>query len=144
MRDETKPEVEALAEKVRLVGLTHEEQAALGALLARLAEAEKAVALWENVAAERGTRMDEIQARAEAAEAERDIAREQAANHLARLLDERKAAEARLAEAEKVVSAAQVVVVEWRDSNPFAGYSVEVLASALAEHDMAALDPKQP
>jgi hypothetical protein len=32
--------VEALAEKVRLVGLTHEEQAALDALLARLAEAE--------------------------------------------------------------------------------------------------------
>jgi hypothetical protein len=41
-------------------------------LLARLAEAEKDAAQWESIAAERGTRMDEIQARAEAAEAERD------------------------------------------------------------------------
>jgi hypothetical protein len=57
--------VEALAEKVRLVGLTHEEQAALDALLARLAEAEEQarVAEWA---------MGVHRKMREAAEAERD------------------------------------------------------------------------
>jgi hypothetical protein len=99
--------VEALAEKVR-TGL-HQARTcpavewaydALATLLGRLAEAER----------------------------KRDIAREQAANHLARLLDERKAAEARLAEAEKD-----------RDR-----YRKAYENAAAAVDALAALDPEQP
>jgi hypothetical protein len=41
--------VEALTEKVRLVGLTHEEQAALDEILARLAEADKDTQRWKEM-----------------------------------------------------------------------------------------------